>query len=458
MASRFTATPLLLLFNAAADRPALRPATRPGGVVGVPRRHGDRDAGGRSGAGTWLRPGPIGRDLPAGESRRSAGLTRPRDRHSRRFGLAPQRLQRSSTDPTVKPAPTEPSSTRSFFFSRPSARASASARGIVAAVVLPYVSRLMTTCRRAQPEPIGGGLDDPAVGLVRDVQVDVGAGEAVALEHAQRDLLALLDRELEHRLAVLLDEVQPLVDRLVRGRQPAAAGRHAAAPRRPCPSISCVKSMMPGSSVRRRRQHDRARAVAEENARRAIGVVDDARHHVGADDQRVLDRAGRHHRPADAQRVGEPGAGRAQIEAPAPSSAPIFACSMQAVLGKIVSGVVVPTTMNPMSSGSQARLGDGRPRGRRGDVRRRYARIDDVPLADARCAAGSTRRSCRPSSRGRRWSTAAAARTCRVRRSSRGRTVFTTDDPFLAPSGRNTRTPARWPRGRAACGRESRSG
>src|SRR6187200_535774 len=33
--------------------------------------------------------------------------------------------------------------------------------------------------------------------------------------------------------------------------------------------------------------------------------------------------------------------------------APIFAWSMQAVLGKIVSGVVVPTTMNTISSGDR---------------------------------------------------------------------------------------------------------
>ena len=65
-----------------------------------------------------------------------------------------------------------------------------------------------------------------------------------------------------------------------------------------------------------RREHDGARAVAEQNARRAIGVVDDARHDVGADDERVLDGAGRHHRPADAERVREPGTGRTEVEAP----------------------------------------------------------------------------------------------------------------------------------------------
>ena len=68
----------------------------------------------------------------------------------------------------------------------------------------------------------------------------------------------------------------------------------------PVPSITCVKSMIAGSPARGRRQHDRAGAVAEQNARRAIGVVDDARHHVGADDERVLDRAGRDHLIADA--------------------------------------------------------------------------------------------------------------------------------------------------------------
>ena len=43
-----------------------------------------------------------------------------------------------------------------------------------------------------------------------------------------------------------------------------------------------------------RRDDDGAGAVAEEHARRPILVVDDARHDVGADDQRVIVRAGRH--------------------------------------------------------------------------------------------------------------------------------------------------------------------
>ena len=49
----------------------------------------------------------------------------------------PQIAQRSSTEPTVNPAPTDASSTRSPFLRRPCWIASSSASGIVAAVVLP---------------------------------------------------------------------------------------------------------------------------------------------------------------------------------------------------------------------------------------------------------------------------------------------------------------------------------
>ena len=89
---------------------------------------------------------------------------------------------------------------------------------------------------------------------------------------------------------------------------------HSAGP--PLPSISCSKSRIAPSSRRRRRHDDRSGAVAEQHAGRAILVVDDARHHVGADDQRVLVRAARHHLARRRQRVGERRAGRAQVESP----------------------------------------------------------------------------------------------------------------------------------------------
>ena len=52
--------------------------------------------------------------------------------------------------------------------------------------------------------------------------------------------------------------------------------------------------------------HGSAGAVAEDHAGRPIGVVDDARHHVGADHQRVLASARGHHLGRGGQRVGEP--------------------------------------------------------------------------------------------------------------------------------------------------------
>ena len=111
-----------------------------------------------------------------------------------------QKPHRTSTAPTVKPAPTDASSTRSPFLSRPDDTASFSASGIVAAVVLPNRSMLMMTLSGGTSSFSVGGLDDPAVRLVRDEQVEVGRAEPVPLEHPPRDLLGLPDRELEHRL------------------------------------------------------------------------------------------------------------------------------------------------------------------------------------------------------------------------------------------------------------------
>ena len=53
------------------------------------------------------------------------------------------------------------------------------------------------------------------------------------------------------------------------------------------------------------------------------------------------------------------------------------------MLGKIVSGVVVPTTMNSMSVGVEPGLGDGGARRFGGEVGGGHARIDDVALANA---------------------------------------------------------------------------
>ena len=140
------------------------------------------------------------------------------------------------------------------------------------------------------------------------------------------DLLGLAHRELEDRLPVLLHVVQPLVDGLVR-RRPAGCRRPACtAPGRRCRrSRARSRESPPSSSVGGRDDH-RAGAVAEQHAGRAIVVVDDARHHVGADDQRVLVRAGRHQLAGRRQRVGERRAGRARGRSPTRCCAPILCC------------------------------------------------------------------------------------------------------------------------------------
>ena len=59
-----------------------------------------------------------------------------------------------------------------------------------------------------------------------------------------------------------------------------------------------------------------ARAIAEQHAGGAVGVVDDAGHGVGADHQDLLVRAGGHQVRARGSAVDKSRAGRDQIEAP----------------------------------------------------------------------------------------------------------------------------------------------
>ena len=77
------------------------------------------------------------------------------------------------------------------------------------------------------PDPFSRRHDDALVRLVRHEQIEIVAGEVVALQQPLADLAGVAHRELEDRLAVLLHVVQPLVDGLVRRRHLAAARRHA---------------------------------------------------------------------------------------------------------------------------------------------------------------------------------------------------------------------------------------
>ena len=243
-----------------------------------------------------------------------SSVRRPGERPARR---APgQMAQRSRTPPTVKPAPTEASSTRSPFFSRPSCDAvvererNRGGRGVAEPL------EVDDDLRRVDPEAVGGGGDDPAVGLVRHEQGDVVGGQVVPLHDDAADLLRLAHGELEDGLAVLFHEVQPLLHRLA--AWPACrlppAGMWRNCP--PLPSISWAKSRIASAGSFAGADDDGAGAVAEQHARRAVGVVDDARHHVGADDERVVVAAGGDELAGGGQREGEAGAGARQVESP----------------------------------------------------------------------------------------------------------------------------------------------
>ena len=129
-------------------------------------------------------------------------------------------------------------------------------------------------------------------------------------------------------------------------------------------------------------EHDRAGAVAEQHAGRAIGVVDDARHHVGADHERVLRAARRDDRVADRQRIGERRARRRQIESPRLLRADLRLHQARGAREQHVRRHRADDDHVDVVR-RQARLRDRLPRRHRRQVARRHAGIDDVALANA---------------------------------------------------------------------------
>ncbi len=181
----------------------------------------------------------------------------------------------------------------------------------------------------------------------------------------------------------------------------------------PLPSISCSKSRIAPSPSSAADTTHGAGAVAEQHARRAVLVVDDARHHVGADDQRVLVRPARDDLARRRQRVGERRAGGAQVEAPRVVRADLVLQEAGRARKHHVRrhradddepDVVrrEPGALDGLERRLCSRDRTSPRRGRRCDVR------------GCRCAAESTRRSFRPASRDRRSSARAAARRSRA--------------------------------------------
>ena len=217
--------------------------------------------------------------------------------------------QRSSAEPQVKPPPIASSMTRCPGLMRPSATATSSASGMEAAEVLPCRSTVETTLSVGDAELPGARVDDPLIGLVRHEPVDVVGGGAGRLEGGVDDVGDHADR--------VLEDLAPLHAHMADG-----AGR-----RRPAVDVELFLVLAVGAEMRGehaavgdrarallRFQHDRAGAVAEEHAGRAVAPVEDAREGLRADDQRALPLPGLQHRVGRGERIDEAGADRLQVE------------------------------------------------------------------------------------------------------------------------------------------------
>ena len=145
----------------------------------------------------------------------------------------------------------------------------------------------------------------------------VVGGEAVARQQVAAGFVHLADGVLEHLAAVLVDVVQALVDGFVGSRQAAAAGGHLEeiAARAVHLADEIDEAQVVFAIAGGLDQHG-AGAVAEQDAGGAVGVVDDAAHGIGADDQDLAVRAGGHQVRARGEAVDESGAGGDEIESP----------------------------------------------------------------------------------------------------------------------------------------------
>jgi hypothetical protein len=99
-----------------------------------------------------------------------------------------------------------------------------------------------------------------------------------------------------------------------------------------------------------RLQHDRAGAVAEQDAGAAVGPVHQPGHGLRADDERAFGAVAGDEPVGDRQRIDEAGADGLDVEGDA-DGAPSLRWTIVAVAGKVRSAVVVATTIRSTSSG-----------------------------------------------------------------------------------------------------------
>ncbi len=259
--------------------------------------------------------------------------------------------------------------------------ASFSANGIVAAVVFPNRSMLMITFESSTPS------FSVAAWMMRrfawcDTKRSRSPGTSPLRSSSRRAISSVFrTANLKTVCAVLLHVVQPLIHGFVGRRPQAPARRHAQ--RRTAASVDLVLVIENGAFVLASRRHDAgAGAVAEQHARRSILVVDDARHDVGADHQRVVVSAGRHYLTRRGQRIRECRAGGADIEAPRVRSAELVLEQARRARKQHVGRHRAHDDQANIVGREPSPL-DGLGRRFPGQVRSRHAGIDDVAFADA---------------------------------------------------------------------------
>src|ERR1700691_536955 len=148
-----------------------------------------------------------------------------------------------------------------------------------------------------------------------DEGVDVRSFEAVAFQQLQAGFGLFAHGELEDLLAVLMNVVHFLVDGFMRGGIEAASAGHLQ--EASAGAVDFVDEIDQSYGIVFGGFEDYgARSVAEDHAGCTVGVIDDRRHYVGADDQDSLMSAGRDELRSRLDGVDEGGTGGGDIESP----------------------------------------------------------------------------------------------------------------------------------------------
>ena len=137
---------------------------------------------------------------------------------------------------------------------------------------------------------------------MRHEQIDVGPRKAISVQNPSAHLFHVTDCKLEDSLTVLFHKVQAATVSRLAGMRLPPAGMQAQA--RQCRHV-VLEIENAALAVWRVLDDHGACAVTEQHARRAIGVIDDARHHVGTDHERVTAAAGGDQVSGGRQRVSE---------------------------------------------------------------------------------------------------------------------------------------------------------